>query len=295
MSGTMPRPHEAAADTVADGDLETRLRGMWNAVAPSWAEHASYADARGEEVGGWMLEMTAPARGELVLELACGTGGLGLAAAERVAPGGTVVLSDFALEMVTAAAARAEASGLGNIVARELDLDAIDEPDASYDVVLCREGLMFALDPTQAAAEIIRVLRRNGRFAVAVWGPPAANPWLTVVFDAVSTVTGRTVPPPGVPGPFSLSDPDRLLGLFADAARDVTQAEVSVPARAASFDDWWRRTSALAGPLATILQSLPEPARAAIREHARASAQQYETANGIELPGVALLLSGRRP
>jgi hypothetical protein len=28
-----------------------------------------------------------------------------------------------------------------------LDVEAIDEPDAGYDVVLCREGLMFAVDP----------------------------------------------------------------------------------------------------------------------------------------------------
>jgi hypothetical protein len=67
-----------------------------------------------------------------------------------------------------------------------------------------------------------------------------------------------------------------------------------VPARAASFEDWWRRTSALAGPLATILASLPEQARGAIREHARESARAYETPAGIEFPGLALLLTGRR-
>ena len=144
-----------------------------------------------------MLQATAPGPGELVLELACGTGGLGLAAAEQVAPGGAVVVSDFAVEMVSIAAARAEARGLDNVTARQLDLDHVDEPDASYDVVLCREGLMFALDPEGAAREITRVLRPGGRFAVAVWGPPASNPWLTVVFDAVGAVTGRTVPPRG--------------------------------------------------------------------------------------------------
>jgi len=278
-----------------DGDdIEARLRGMWNAVAGSWAEHAPYADARGADVAKRMLDATDPTSGELVLELACGTGGLGLLAAERVTPGGAVVVSDFAVEMVSIAAARVEALGLENVTARQLDLDRIDEPDASYDVVLCREGLMFAIDPARAAQEITRVLRSQGRFAVAVWGPPAANPWLTVVFEAVGAVTGRTVPPPGVPGPFSLSDNARLLELFAATARDLMLVEVPVPARAASFEDWWLRTSALAGPLATILESLPDEARGSIREHARESARQYETPGGIEFPGLALLLSGRR-
>ena len=53
---------------------------------------------------------------------------------------------------------------------RELDLERVEQPDDSYDVVLCREGLMFAVDPAQAAREIRRVLRPGGRVALSVWG-----------------------------------------------------------------------------------------------------------------------------
>ena len=195
-------------------DLRARLRGMWAAVAPGWGEHAAYADARGAEAAEAMLALTRPQPGERVLELACGPGGLGLAAAERVAPGGEAVLSDVVSEMTSIAAARASELGLHNVTTKELDLEQIDEPDASYDVVLCREGLMFVPDPARAAREINRVLRPGGRFAVAVWGLRDLNPWLGVVFDAVSAQLGTPVPPPGVPGPFSLADSDRLGRLF---------------------------------------------------------------------------------
>src|ERR671936_1371604 len=59
---------------------------------------------------------------------------------------------------------------------------------------------MFALDPARAVAEIRRILRPGGRLALAVWGPRARNPWLGVVFDAVSAQLGAPVPPPGIPG-----------------------------------------------------------------------------------------------
>ena len=95
---------------------------------------------------------------------------------------------------------------------RELDLEQIDEPDGSYDVVLCREGLMLVPDPARAAREIARVLRPGGRVALAVWGPREQNPWLGVVFDAVSAQLGTPMPPPGIPGPFSLDDADGLAG-----------------------------------------------------------------------------------
>ena len=236
-------PDERAGREGGGGDVRTRVHGMWAAVAGGWAEHAAYVDERGASVTDSMLELARPQPGERVLELACGPGSVGLAAAERVAPDGEVVLSDVVAEMASIASARADDLGLDNVSSRVLDLERIEEPEASYDVVLCREGLMFALDPARAAGEIRRVLRPGGRVALAVWGPRERNPWLAVVLDAASAQLGKPVPPPGVPGPFSLDDADELAALISGAGlTDVELSEVPVPLRAASFDEWWART-----------------------------------------------------
>ena len=277
-------------------ELRAQLHAMWAQVAPSWEQHADYVDARGALVTEEMLELAAPQPGERVLELACGPGGLGIAAAERVAPDGEVVLSDVAAEMTAIAARRVDASGLDNVTTLVLDLERIDQPDGSYDLVLCREGLMFAPDPGRAVREIVRVLRPGGRVAIAVWGPRERNPWLGLVLDSVTAQLGRPVPPPGVPGPFSLADADELAGLL-DAAglAEVAVRDLPVPMRVGSFDEWWARTSALAGPLATILSSLPEPAARALRARAHEAVRPYETSAGLQFPGVTLLATARRP
>ena len=288
---TSARPTERPGP---DG-LRGQLHGMWAAVAPGWARHAAYADARGAEIGEKLLALVAPAPGERVLELACGPGGLGLAAAPRVAPGGEVVLSDVVAEMTAIASARADAMGLTNVSTRVLDLEDIEQPDDSYDVVLCREGLMFATDPRRAASEMRRVLRPGGRVAVAVWGPAERNPWLGVVFDAVSAQLDRPVPPPGIPGPFSLADAEELGTLLRTSGlAEVAVSEVPVPLRAASFDEWWMRTSALAGPLATILATLPDRAIHAITARLRESTSAYQTPSGLEFPGLSIIAVGRR-
>jgi enediyne biosynthesis protein CalE5 len=283
--GEAPRAGEREA-------LRARLAGLWSAVAGGWAEHAEYADTRGAETTRRMLELAEIGAGDRVLELACGPGGLGLAAAARARE---VVFSDVADEMTAIARARAAAAGVDNAAFRRLDLERIDEPDGGYDVVLCREGLMFALDPARAAAEVRRVLCPGGRVVVAVWGPRERNPWLGVAMDAVSAQTGAPVPPPGIPGPFALGDAARLRGVLDDAGlAGVEVEEVPVPLAAPSFDAWWERTSALAGPLSAILAAMPDPAVRALRERAREGARPYETAaGGLDFPGVALIASGR--
>src|SRR3954468_2167148 len=93
---------EVAADPM-DG-LREVMRAMWSGAAPSWDAYADDVEARGTEVSEAMLTATRPGPGMHVLELACGAGGLGIEAARRVGPTGSVVLTDVADAMIAIAA-----------------------------------------------------------------------------------------------------------------------------------------------------------------------------------------------
>ena len=280
--------------------IRHRVHQMWGSVAESWGEHADHVEQRAEVVTRLMIDAVQPAPGEEVLELACGAGGLGLAVADRVAPGGRVILSDVSPEMVGIAAARAgrrdeAAAASAEIRTQVVDLEQIDLPDACLDIVVCREGLMFALDPAQAANEMARVLRPGGRAALAVWGPRVRNPWLGVLADAVQEHIGSPVPPPGVPGPFSLGADGALASTLASAGfEQVVVEEVAVPTHDASFEDYWQLRTDLAGPLKRLLGGLPPQDRAAIKQTVRSRLSRYQTSAGLEIPGVAYIGFGRR-
>lgn len=273
---------------------------VWDQVASAWGQHADFQERRAAALTLRMLAASDPQPGDRVLELACGTGGTGLAAATLVAPDGEVVLSDGSPEMVAVAAERVAADTSvppGLVQTRVLDLCKIEEPDAAFDVVLCREGLMFVPDPAQAAAEINRVLRPGGRLAVSVWGPPQRNPWLSTVFAAVHPSPPGTNAPSGPtgPGPFALADTQRLTAVLAAGGfGDVTVDEVDVPMRDPDADAWWTRTTALAGPLHAALAAMSPHERAATRERAMTATAPFRTSNGLDMPGLALLATARR-
>jgi hypothetical protein len=92
----------------------------------------------------------------------------------------------------------------------------------------------------------------------------------------------------------ALSDADALRAVLAEGGlSEVALEEFSVPMQAGSFDEWWARSTALAGPLAKMLAALPEEARDAMRARAEEAASSYATPDGLNLPGVALLASAR--
>jgi hypothetical protein len=116
---------------------------------------------------------------------------------------------------------------------------------------------------------------------------------LGTLFDAVTAATSMPVPPPGMPGPFSLSDAGELLGLVREAGfAHASVGEVAEPLDVSSFDEWWRLVPSLAGPLAAVIAALPGELAEGIQAHARDASEPFRSPKGLRFPGVALVAAG---
>lgn len=103
-------------------------------------------------------------QGQRIFDVACGTGILARTIAERVGTADTVVGLDINDGMLSVARSKNPA-----IEWRHGSAEALPFNDNSFDVVVSQFGLMFFADKKQAIAEMIRVLKPNGRLVVAVW------------------------------------------------------------------------------------------------------------------------------
>ena len=117
--------------------------------------------------------------------------------------------------MLSIAKQRATSLGLENVIEfREGDTETIELPGTTFDAALCRAGLMFLPDLNVGLLNIYQSLKEDGHFAAAVWASSEKVPFISVVMNAIMIETNTPPPPPGTPGPFSLSDENTLKNSF---------------------------------------------------------------------------------
>lgn len=267
-----------------------RLLDGWDEAAKGWGRQADRLQDSARPVSEWMIAKAKPAPGEQVLELAAGPGDTGFMAASMIEPGGTLISSDAVAGMLDIARERAEEQGITNVDFKQLQLEWIDMPTASVDVVLCRWAVMLTVDPAAALRECRRVLKPGGRLALAVWDPPEANPW-TVIVQRVLVELGHVEPMPAVgPGMFALADRGKLTELLEDAGFfDIDTEPVPIVRHYASVIDWLGETRDLSRQFSGVWATLSDEQRQELRDAVASAAAAYTDEQGaITLPGSSL-------
>ena len=153
--------------------------------------------------------------GQRVLDVACGTGALTVAAADRVAAGGAtggaVLGLDANPEMLAVARRKRP-----DVEWHEGRAESLPFADASFDAVVSQFGLMFFDDRVAALREMHRVLRPGGRLAVAVCDALERSPGYAALAALLDRLFGKRVGD-SFRSPFVLGDATALHAM-CDAA-----------------------------------------------------------------------------
>ena len=128
--------------------------------------------------------------GEVVLDVACGTGLELRHLARAVGPTGSITAVDLTPAMLERARRRARRRGWANIGFQEADAASLPFPDHSFDAAYCAYALHIVPGFQKAIAEIHRVLKPHGRLAVLDVGIADANPRRLKRFSHVPHVCG---------------------------------------------------------------------------------------------------------
>jgi SAM-dependent methyltransferase len=285
----MPSPAAVVDPTNAE-----QARAWDGADGRLWTEHAERFDTSMAGYRTTFLDAARIGPTEKVLDIGCGTGQTTRDAARR-ATAGIALGIDLSAQMIgLARRLTAEQGLLRRTRYVHGDAQTYRFPAAAFDAAISRTGAMFFGRPRTAFANIGGALRPGGRLVLLCWQPADANEWFAAFFRSLTGRAELPRPPVGAPGPFSLSDPDRVRALLDGAGFVDVQVRPSTapllfgtdPADAESF---------LLGVLGWMLPADDPAARARAIAALRASLHDHHGPDGVRYGSAAWLVTGCRP
>jgi SAM-dependent methyltransferase len=269
---------DATTTTVDPTNLE-QARAWDGDEGAYWADNAEHFDRAVAAHHGPFMAAAAVAAPDRVLDIGCGTGQTTRDAALAAVSGSALGL-DLSARMIAYARRAAAREGLDNATFEQGDAQIHPLPAEAFDVAISRTGAMFFGDPVAAFTNIARALRPRGRLVLLTWQGPGANEWFCKLSAALSAGRALPVPPPGAPGPFALSDPDRVHAILTRAG--FTAVELHTTSAPMWFghdtDDANRFVLGLMG---WMLQGLDEGGRDCALDSLRATLAAHSIVHGV--------------
>lgn len=207
--------HGGSARTAVARNEQTRA--AWDKLAPGYDRFVTPSHI---ELAGEGLRRAGLRAGMRFLDVAAGSGALSIPAARL---GARVLATDVSPAMIALLRARAEEANV-DIDARVMDGQALDLPDASFDIAGSQFGVMLFPDMPGGIREMVRVVKPGGRVLLHALGEVNRIEFLSFFVRGVQAVRpdfhGLPTNPP--PLPLQLQDPEKLRKeLGAAGLRDI--------------------------------------------------------------------------
>jgi SAM-dependent methyltransferase len=260
-------------------------RDGYSRVAERYAQGVVAVTSQANEA---ILDAVGARAGTRLLDVACGPGTLSAAAARR---GAAVTGLDLAATMLVLARARCPEGDFRDGDAENLPFEA-----DCFDAAVCSCGLLHFPDPERAVLEALRVLEPGGAYAFTCWTPPARNPFMALLFEAVQAHGTMDVDLPPGPPLFRLGEHgecEKILG--ASGFVRVSVRELAVVWRFSAPEDVVPMITSSTARLGPMLAMQGDERRQNIVNAIADGARKYTTTEGVEIPSSMVLATGRKP
>ncbi|MGD8570526.1 MAG: class I SAM-dependent methyltransferase [Gammaproteobacteria bacterium] len=244
-------------------------------------------------VGDALLAALETQPGDKIIDMGSGTGEPALTLARRMKDEIDITGIDAAEGMVKVAQKKVTDENLSGIRFTTMPAENMSFADNSFDRALCRFGVMLFKDPLQGLKEMGRVLKPDGRFALAVWSTSDTMRTMQWSYEVFKHRLDEEYHPP-LAKVTSLGKP----GLMEDLLHQAGLNRFTIEAKTfhyqfESFDDYWNAVEA-SDILKMQYDALPDDQRHQIRDEVGEFARDFVKDGNLVIPHDYLLVSGNK-
>jgi SAM-dependent methyltransferase len=235
-----------------------------------------------------LLKAAHVGNGTRLLDVATGPGTLAAKAAER---GARVIGIDIAPAMIELAHTLHPHLDFREGSAEELPLDS-----SSFDAVISGFGVGHFSRPERVLAEFARVLVPKGRVALSWWDGFGKSRINGIFFEAINEL-GVSAPGalPAGPAADRFSDPNEFAAVLRAAGFEAATIDyISFSHPLKSIDELWDLALGSFVRVSTVIGAQTADVQQRIRAKVEHIAQQYASANGLQIPVAFRVIAGTR-
>ena len=242
---------------------------IWNGTAgQAWVDLQQTLDRMLQPMQDALVEAVWNESARQVLEVGCGTGGVTLAVQRLLGSQGRCVGMDISEPMLALARERAALDGAkAQFVCSNVESEA---PDASFDAIISRFGVMFFNDPVLAFSNLRRAIRPGGGLHFLAWRSGAENPFMTTAERAAAPLLpALPAREEDAPGQFAFADRNRVTAILADsgwANVEIRPVDYQCSLQTSELELYFTRMGPLGRVLPTVDPSTREKVVTAMRE-----------------------------
>ena len=274
--------------------LKYKQRNMkiWNEVAPRYHKRWASVSKGPFQSTEKLIELAGIKKGNIVLDVACGTGVVTKRIRDKISSSGFVIGADTSTTAINLAK---QWNGKRNNV-EFVNADAENFSfSKKFDRITCQYALFFFPNAKKALQNIRKSLKKSGKIGISVHGAKKKVPFFSSIIDSVTKFIPDYLPPDS-PNLDRFGTKSSLRNIVLNAGfSKIDVQEFVFEYSPGNFNDYWNNyTKYIAKPLREKLNALDNSKRKELRMSVKEKTEQYTKKDGkILFPWQVLILTAK--
>jgi len=264
------------------------MLAIWNEVAPRYHKRFAQKDIGPFKSTAKLVKLAKIKSGDMVLDIACGTGAVTKKISNKVGKSGMVLGLDVSINAIKIAK-KWTGKNNSNFLVSDAEHTFFAK---KFDTITCQYGIFFFPNTLKVLKNLKKYLKKNGIIAISVHGDKDTVPFFSVILEAVTKYIPDFIP---------LYSPDfdrfgnkqALKKIALDAGfKKIRVQEFVFKYAVGSFSEFWRNyLRYVAKPAKEKLNKLSKNEMKKVREQARQNSLQYAKNGKLIFPWKVLILT----